>query len=123
MGRSTDQLSRTWGLTGDEAQQATEGSARNLVTILQSSAVLTQAMQGISLEYFEFVRRHVENSMKCMNELWLCRTPQDLAAVQTDFVRDTMKAVLDVSRRMADRSLKLTDGAANHIAQNMRRPA
>jgi hypothetical protein len=68
----------------------------------------------MSREYFEFVRHQFENGMDRMNEFWGCRTPQDLVAVQTNFVRDTMKTVLDTNRRMADHR------AVEHTGQNMR---
>src|SRR5688572_16222005 len=42
------------------------------------------AMDGVSREYFQMVRHQVEKSMDRMNQLWTCRTPQELAAVQTD---------------------------------------
>ncbi|WP_377829618.1 phasin family protein [Bradyrhizobium lupini] len=47
-------------------------------------------MNGVSREYLDFVRQHVESSMDRMNELWRCRTPHELAAVQIDLVRDTI---------------------------------
>ncbi len=119
MGRSTDQLGRTLGLSGNEAQEAAERSARNAETILYSTTAVTKGVNGMSREYFEFVRRRMEKNMNIMQEFWQCRTPQDLAAVQTDLVRDTMESVLQSSRRMADMSLKLADDAAHHMTQNM----
>jgi phasin family protein len=70
-------------------------------------------MSGI--EYFQFVRHQLEKNMERMNELWRCRTPQDLAAVQTDFVRETMESALETGRRMADMSLRLAEDAANQM--------
>jgi hypothetical protein len=121
MGRSTDELGRTLGFSGNEAQQATERSARNTEAILYTSTVATKLMGGMSREYFEFVRHQIENSMDRMNELWRCRTPQDVAAVQSDLARQTVGSVLESSRRMADMSLKLADDAAKHMTQNMER--
>ncbi|OSI79088.1 Phasin protein [Bradyrhizobium canariense] len=121
MGRSTDQLGRTFGLTGDEAQRATERSVRNAETIMYSATAVAKGMNGVSREYFEFVRQQIERSMDRMNELWRCRTPHDLAAVQTDLVRDTIRSAMDSSRRMADMSLKVADDAGNHIAQSVER--
>ena len=118
MGRSTDELSRTLGFSGNEAQQAqqaTERSARNTETILYTSTAATRLMSGMSQEYFEFVRHQIENSVNRMNELWRCRTPHDVAAVQSDLVRETVGSVLESSRRMADMSLKLADDAAKHM--------
>jgi hypothetical protein len=121
MGRSTDQLGRTLGLSGTEAQQATERSVRNVESVLYTSTAATNLMGGMSREYFEFVRHQIESNMDRMNELWRCRTPQDVAAVQSDLVRETMGGVLESSRRVADMSLKLADDAAKHMTENMER--
>ena len=118
MGRSTEELGRTLGFSGNEAQQAqqaTERSARNTETILYTSTAATRLMSGMSQEYFEFVRHQLEKSMDRMNELWRCRTPQDIAAVQSDFVRETVGSVLESSRRVADMSLKVADDATKHM--------
>src|SRR5262249_30807183 len=119
MGRSTDQLSRTLGLSGNEAQQAVERSARNTETILRSSTTVSRGMGRMSQEYFEFVRRQIENSLECMNELWRCRTPHDLAALQTDLVRSSVETALESSRRMADISLKSAEDAAKRMTESL----
>ncbi|MEH2527285.1 MULTISPECIES: phasin family protein [unclassified Bradyrhizobium] len=119
MGRSTEQLGRTLGLSGDGVQQATERSARNAQTILYASTAAANVMGGMSREYLQLVRHQVEKNMDRMNELWACRTPQEVAAVQTDLVRETVGTVLESSRRIADLSLKLADDAGKQINQNM----
>ena len=124
MGRSTEELGRTLGFSGNQAQQAqqaTERSARNIESVLYTSTAATKLMGGMSREYFEFVRHQIESNMDRMNELWRCRTPQDVAAVQSDLVRETVGSVLESSRRVADMSLKLADDAANHMTENMER--
>ena len=118
MGRSTEELGRTLGFSGNEAQQAlqaTERSARNTETILYTSTAATRLMSGISQEYFEFMRHQIDKSMDRMNEMWRCRTPQDVAAVQSDLVRETVGSVLESSRRLADMSLKVADDATKHM--------
>jgi len=118
MGRSTEELGRTLGFSGNEAQQAqqaTERSTRNTETILYTSTAASRLISGMSQEYFEFVRQQMEKSMERMNELWRCRTPQDLAAVQSDVLRETVGSVLESSRKMADMSLKLADDATKHM--------
>jgi hypothetical protein len=118
--RSTDQLGRTFGLT-EEAQRATERSARNAETIMYSASALAKGMNGVSREYFAFVQHQLETSVDRMNELWRCRTPQDMAVVQTDLVRDTIRSALESSRRMADMSLKVADDAGKHITETIER--
>jgi len=61
-------------------------------------------MSGISQGYFAFVRHQIENGMNRMNELWHCRTPQNVAAVQVSAGQHGES--LQSGRRMADISLK-----------------
>jgi phasin family protein len=119
--RSADQFGRTFGLTGGEAQHATERSARNAETIMYSASALAKGMNEVSREYFAFVRHQLETSVDRMNELWRCRTPQDIAVVQTDLMRDTIRSAVESSRRMADMSLKVADDAGKHITESIER--
>jgi hypothetical protein len=123
MGRSTDQLGRTLGLSGEGAQEATERSARNAQTILYSTTTATKVMSGMSRECFELLRHQIETSMDRMNQLWNCRTPQDVVALQSELLRDTVGSVMESSRRMANMSLKLADDAAKRMAQSVQRAA
>ncbi|MCK1638535.1 phasin family protein [Bradyrhizobium sp. 157] len=122
MGRTTEQLGRTLGVSGEGVQQAmeaTERSARNAQTLLYSSTAAARMMGGMSQEYFQMVRHQVEKNMDHMNELWTCRTPQDFAAVQSDMVRETVETALESSRRIADMSLKMADETGKQIKQTM----
>jgi phasin family protein len=122
MGRSTDQLGRVLGLS-DEAQRAAENSAHSAASVLHSTTAIAKGMSGMSQEYFAFVRHQIENSMNHMNELWRCRTPQDVVAVQSDFMRETMENAVESGRRMADMSLKAADDTAKRMAQTIERRA
>jgi hypothetical protein len=106
---------------GDEAQKATERSARNAEAIAYFATAVVKGMNGASREYFEFIRKQTERSMDRMNELLRCRTPHDVAAVHTDIVRETISSSLDTGRRMADMSLKVADDAGQHITKSMER--
>lgn len=119
MGRSSDQFGRTLGLSGDGTRQAMEQSARNTQTILYTSTAAARAIGGISKEYFEFVRRQIEKNMDRMQDFWGCRTPQEVAALQTELVRETVGSALESSRRIADMSLRMADDAAKHIDKTM----
>jgi phasin family protein len=129
MGRSTEQIGRTLGVSGEGAQQATEAterSARNAQTLLYTSTAAARVMGDVSQEYFQMVRHQLEKNMDHMRELWTCRTPQDFAAIQTDMMRETVETALESSRRIADMSRKMADEAGKQIKQSMeelRRPA
>jgi len=57
--------------------------------------------------------------MDHMNELWACRTPHDLAAIQSDMVRESVETALESSRRIAEMSLKMAEETGKQIKQSM----
>ena len=65
------------------------------------------------------VRHQVEKNMDHMNELWACRTPHDLAAIQSDMVRESVETALESSRRIAEMSLKMAEETGKQIKQSM----
>jgi phasin family protein len=117
MNRSTDEFGRTFGWTGDEAQQATEKSVRNTQSIVESAKAVSKGVDEISREYLQFARQQMEKNLDRMNELWRCRTPHEFAAVQSKLVRDTMTEALESGRRVADMSLKVADDAGKRIRE------
>jgi hypothetical protein len=122
MGRSTDQFRRTLGASGD-LQQATERSARNAATTLQSTSAAAQAMSEMYREYFAFVRHQMENTINRMSQFWACRTPQEVAALQSDIMRETVQNAVESSCRMVNIMSVKVDDAAKRMAQNTDRPA
>jgi phasin family protein len=123
MGRSSDQLSRTLGLSGDEVHEATERSTRSAASILHSTSAAAQGVSGMSQEYFAFIRQQIETSIDQMNKFSRCRTPQDLAAVQTEFVQQMLESAIQSGRRIADLSLKVADDAARQMSSSEKRAA
>jgi phasin family protein len=121
--RSADQVGQAVGVPGDDAQEATKRSARNTESIFYSATAISKGMNDVSRECLELARHQIESSLNRMSELWRCRTPQDLAAVQTDLVRETLERALESSRRIADMSVKAADDAATHMKETMRRAA
>ena len=103
-------------------QQATERSARNAASVVHSTAAVAKVMSDMSSDYFGFVQRQMETAMDRMNQFWACRTPQDVAAVQSDLMRETVESAVESARRIADMSLKAAD-AAKQTAQNVDRNA
>jgi phasin family protein len=121
--RSADQVGQAVGVPGDDAQEATKRSARNTESIFYSATAISKGMNDVSRECLELARHQIESSLNLTSELWRCRTPQDLAAVQTDLVRETLERALESSRRIADMSVKAADDAATHMKETMRRAA
>ena len=119
--RSADQFAKALGLSGEEAQQAAQQSSRNLQAILQSSTLFAEAAQSISREWFEFARQRMEHNLGQFDALVRCRTPQELAAVQSELARDSLEGLLQSTRRIAEMSARMTDEAARKITDAMER--
>ncbi|BBB99747.1 MULTISPECIES: phasin family protein [Bradyrhizobium] len=118
VGRSTEQLGRTLGVSGEGVQQAkkaTERSARNAQKILSTSNAAAKVMNGISEEYSQMVRHQVGKNMDYISELWTSRTPQEFVAAQSDIVRESVEIALEGSRRIADLSLKVAEETGKQI--------
>ncbi|MGP0094206.1 MAG: phasin family protein [Xanthobacteraceae bacterium] len=115
--RSADQLARAFGLSGEEAQQAAHQSSRNFGAIMQSSVVLSHGMQNISREWFDFARKRMAENLNLLEALTRCRTPQDIAAVQSNVMRDNLEDLLQSTKRIADMSVRIADEAARKVAE------
>ena len=118
MERSADQLGRVFGISGDEAYKAAQKSSDNLDAILQSSSVLAEVSQSISREWVNFTHGRMEQNFNRFESLLRCRTPQDLAAVQSEFLRDNLESFLQCARRIAEASMQMADEATKRTAKS-----
>ena len=119
--RSADQFARVFGFSGDETQQATEQASRNVEAMVRSTGAFAQGMSGITREWFEFVRDRTESNLDRVGDLWRCRSPQDLFAVQSELIRENVEGALQTGRRIADVSLKLADDASRKMTETVDR--
>ena len=113
--RAFGQFARVFGVvTGDNAQHATQQSARNVEAILHSSAILADGVQTISREWLTFVQNRAERSMAQLEALSRCRSVQDCIAAHTDLVRDNLQDLLHTTKRVAEVSTRMVDQAVQH---------
>ena len=115
--QSAGQFAKALGVGGDEAESAVEQSTRNLRAVVQSSATLSKNAQSISKQWFEFMHRQMEQCMGHMDALMRCRTPQELAAAQSEAMRDHLNGFIETTRRAADLSAQAANEASRHIAE------
>ena len=119
--RSADQFARALGIGGDEAQDATLQLSRNLTAIMQSSGVLTHGVRAFSIEWVELMRKRIERSLDHMNAFTRCRTPHDLAAAQSDALRDHLEGMIEGTRKIAQISVQTADEASRKVTENVER--
>ncbi len=119
--RTAVQFARALGLSGQEAQSATKQSSQNVEAIIQSTSVFAHSLEGLSREMLEFVRHNVEQSLSQMDALMRCRTPQDVLALQSSALRDSLDGFLQSSRRIAEVSMRTADDASRKMTENLER--
>ena len=119
--RSADQFGRVFGISGDEAHKAAQKSSDNLDAIIASSSVLAGVTQSVAREWVNFTRERMEKNFNRFESLLRCRTPQDLAAVQSEFLRDNLESFLQCARRIAETSMQMADEPTKRTAEAVER--
>ena len=112
--RVAEEFGRVLGVGGqneDLTRQATE----NLAAITETGSVLMRGFQDVSREWLELTRERLRRNAEGMTKLTQCRTLPDLAAVQSDLARDNLNQIIDLTRRIAERSMQVADEAAKTI--------
>jgi phasin family protein len=114
--QSMERFARAFGVAGESAQQTTHQSSRNLESIVQSGTILAGGMQNISRELFDFTRKRIEQNMRSADALVSCRSPQEMLAAQSDFLRDNLEDFVQSTRRIAEISMQMADEAARRMS-------
>ena len=112
--RVAEEFGRVLGVGGqneDLTRQATE----NLAAITETGSVLMRGFQEVPREWLELTRERLRKNAEGMTKLTQCRTLPDLAAVQSDLARDNLNQIIDLTRRIAERSMQVADEAAKTI--------
>ena len=103
----------------ETAQQA----SRNVSAIAQTSQALNEGVRKASDEWFKFARTRIERAFEHFDKAARSRTPQELVAVQTEAVRDTLESMLQATQRIAQVSQQTADVASRKLSEAARRAA
>jgi len=120
--RSMDQFARACGISGESAQQATQQSARNLESIVQSGTILAGGMQNISREWLAFIQKRMQQNLQRFEALANSRTPQEVMAVQSELVRDHLEGFVHSARRVAELSAQMAEEAGRKMTDTSLAP-
>jgi hypothetical protein len=112
--RVADEFGRVFGV-GGQNEDLTRQATQNLEAITETGAILMRGFQDVSREWLELTQERFRKNAEGMTKLAQCRTLPDLAAVQSDLARDNLNQIIDVTRRIAERSMQVTDEAAKTI--------
>src|SRR3954453_7841774 len=113
---ASDQVTRTLGFTGEEGERLPRQSGQNMEAITKFGTVLTQACQDTSREWYGLSQKQLERNLEGLSQLAQCRSVQDFAATQSGLVRESLQAMVEDSRVIAEISLKAVNDASKAVA-------
>lgn len=114
--RSRERFANTFGRGRDGAQHAAEQSVGNLGPVLRSGTILASAMQSILQELFNFMQERMHQNFTRLLAFTLCRTPPQLVAAQTDFIRDNVASLARSTGRITDVSMQMAHEGMSRLS-------
>ena len=96
-------------------------SARHVEAIMHSSTVLSGGLEAISREWIDFARNRVSCQHDRATQVLRARTPQDLAVIQTEMLRDNIEGLLQSFRRVAEVSARVSEDAVRKLSDDPER--
>jgi hypothetical protein len=118
---SLEQFARLLDLAGERTKKASEHSARQVEAIMQSSTVLSGGFGAISREWIDFARNRLSCQRDRATRALRARTPQDLAVIQTEMLRDNIEGFLQSFRRVAEVSARVSEDAVRRLSDDAER--
>ena len=117
IGRSVDQFSKMFGLSGETARQAVQQSSGNLQAVMEGSSIIADGLSNVPGEWMRFSQNWVEQNLENLDRLRECRTLQDCLTMQSQMVRDNLEAVLHSARRTSELAMKMADEAIRRMGE------
>jgi phasin family protein len=104
--RTADQFLSVFGFSGEQPQQALRAATANIDAIAKSTSVVAEGAQTVSRECLGLARDRMERNLKQWERLVACRSFQDIAAAQTELLRENMEQTFCSVRRLAELSMQ-----------------
>jgi phasin family protein len=112
---ATDTFTQMLGYNGPQAAELARRSSRAIQAVTEASSVLARGAQELSQEVFGLIQDRVQRNAEAVTRIASVRSVQDFVAVQSDLARDNLKHVIDINKRIAERSLRIADEASRVI--------
>ena len=119
----TDQLGRTLGMSGENAESVAKRTSRSFDALLQSGDVISSTSRELSREWFGTARRMVDVTVGRSDKITSCRTPNDLWAMQLEMMREGLETALQGAKRISEISAQAATEATQKMSEVTRRAA
>jgi hypothetical protein len=113
---ASDQFARALGFSGEEGERLARQSGQDVEAIAKFGTVLTQACQDSSREWYGLAQRQLQRNLEGLSYLAHCRSAQDLAAVQSSLIRESLRYMVEDADSIVDISLRAVDEARRAVA-------
>jgi phasin family protein len=119
--RIAEHFTTAMGFAGPEAEKVAARSRENLDAISQANSVMLKGAEDMSHQWMVIAKEAFAKNFDALARVSECRTLQDLAAMQSDLLRDNMNRAIEGGRKAAEIYVKTTAEAADRV--NMQRAA
>ncbi len=118
--RQAEQMRSMMAATGARVYgDMREVSRGDVDVLMQTSARLAKGMQDMSWEMMSFTQHSLQLGLKTANDLMTCRTVEDMMAVQSNFMRQSVDTLLQESARLLEMSGSMASEAVHPIQNRM----
>ncbi|MDF2810309.1 MAG: hypothetical protein K0S56_1340 [Microvirga sp.] len=101
-----------------EAMVNSVGAASELTrlqAVAQSGTALARGLQDVSREVFERSQQRLQRNLDGLQALARCRSMTDFVEVQSTLLRDNLEQTVENSRRIAELTIQMANGAAKNV--------
>jgi len=109
--RASDRLARNLGFSGGDSDRLANQTKQNVEAVARCGTVLTQAVQDASRHWFDLSQRRWEHNLEGLNRLARANSVQELAAAQSEWVREGLQQLVNDSRDIAETNLRAVEEA------------
>lgn len=110
-----EQMGRAFQASASALGDLADLSCGDLAKVANTQARLTQAMQEMGWEFMRFAQDSMRTSLRTANDIAHCRSVEDIASLQRDFMRETMEQWMEGSARL----LRIGSDAASEAVDEL----
>lgn len=114
----SNRFANVFSLATPEAQKAVRRTSQNLSAVMEASARLSEASQGIWREWLDYTQQAARKQVDGLQKIAAARSPHDLVDAQLALLREEMRTFLDSAGRISALSSKAVRAASEQVRED-----